>query len=66
MSYDVKKARRLLLIYILPLIAVYSLVTSLLMISYSQNQEWIFVISTFVTLVVTVILGRVVRKKATL
>jgi len=66
MSYDVKKARRLLLIYILPVIAVYSLVTSLLMIDYSQNQEWIFVIATFVTLVATVILGRVVRKKARL
>ncbi len=66
MSYDVKKARRLLLIYILPVIAVYSLITSLLMIDYSQNQEWIFVISTFVTLVVTVILGGVVRKKASL
>jgi CHASE2 domain-containing sensor protein len=64
MSYDVKKARRLLLIYILPLIAIYSLVTSLLMISYSQNQEWIFVISTFVTLVVTVVIGKTVRKKA--
>lgn len=66
MIYDAKKARRLLLTYILPLIACYSVVTSFLVARYSQNRVPIFVISTFVTLVVTVILGRVVRKKATL
>lgn len=66
MSFDVKKARRLILIYMIPLTVCYSLITLFLVKEFPQNQEWIFVISTFVCLVISAVLGKVIRAKARL